>query len=58
MTTQIDTYVRDRLPPPEAQPEFLFDLPELHYPEQLNAAVELIDRGDPDALAVINAEGR
>ncbi len=27
-------------------------LPELQYPERLNAAVELIDRQDPDALAV------
>ncbi len=53
-----DTFVRDRLPPPEAQPEFLFDLPELQYPERLNAAVELIDKGDPDAPAVINDSGR
>jgi 2-aminobenzoate-CoA ligase len=53
-----NTFVRDRLPALEAQPEFLFDLPELHYPERLNAAVELIDKGDPDALAVINDSGR
>jgi 2-aminobenzoate-CoA ligase len=53
-----DTFVRDRLPPPEAQPDFLFDLPELQYPERLNAAVELIDKGDPAALAVINDSGR
>jgi 2-aminobenzoate-CoA ligase len=58
MTAHVDTYVRDRLPPPEAQPEFLFDLPELQYPERLNAAVELIDKGDPEALAVINDAGR
>jgi 2-aminobenzoate-CoA ligase len=57
MTSHIDTFVRDRLPPPEAQPEFLFDLPELNYPERLNAAVALIDAGDPDALAVINEAG-
>src|SRR5690606_17465384 len=54
----IDTFIRDRLPPPDAQPEFRFALPELQYPERLNAAVELIDRGDPDALAVINDAGR
>jgi 2-aminobenzoate-CoA ligase len=52
-----DSFVRDRLPPPEAQPEFLFDLPELRYPERLNAAVELVDRAEPQALAVINAHG-
>ncbi|MEA3065599.1 MAG: 2-aminobenzoate-CoA ligase, partial [Sphingomonadales bacterium] len=57
-TARADTFVRDRLPPAEAQPEFLFDLPELQYPERLNAAVELIDRSDPEALAVINAAGR
>ena len=55
MTTgPIDTFIRDRLPPPELQPEFLFTLPELRYPERLNAAVELIDRQDPAALAVLN----
>ncbi|HEY0130096.1 MAG TPA: AMP-binding protein [Allosphingosinicella sp.] len=58
VTAHIDTFVRDRLPPPEAQPEFLFDLPELRYPERLNAAVELIDKGEPEALAVINDNGR
>jgi len=53
----IDSFIRDRLPPPEAQPDFLFDLPELNYPERLNAAVELIDRQDLDALAVLNDSG-
>jgi 2-aminobenzoate-CoA ligase len=53
----IDTFIADRLPPPEAQPEFLFSLPELRYPDRLNAAVELIDRQDPAALAVINDAG-
>ena len=52
-----DSFVRERLPPPEAQPDFCFDLPELAYPERLNAAVELIDRGNPDALAVVNDQG-
>jgi 2-aminobenzoate-CoA ligase len=53
----IDSFIRDGLPPPEAQPEFLFTLPELQYPERLNAAVELIDRQDPDALALLNDAG-
>ena len=57
-TAHIDTFVRDRLPAAEQQPEFLFDLPELQYPERLNAAVELIRSGEPDALAVINDAGR
>jgi 2-aminobenzoate-CoA ligase len=53
----MDRFIRDRLPSPQAQPDFLFDLPELLYPERLNAAVELIDRQAPDALAVLNDSG-
>ncbi len=53
-----DSFVRDRLPPPELLPEFRFDLPELQYPERLNAAAELLKRGAPDALALVNAHGR
>ncbi len=43
-TAHVDTFARDRLPPPEAQPEFLFDLPELQFPPRLNCATELLDR--------------
>jgi 2-aminobenzoate-CoA ligase len=57
MSAQVDSFVRDRLPAPDAQPEFRFDLPELHYPERLNAAVELIDRHDPRRVAVLNDAG-
>ena len=53
-----DSFVRDRLPPDELLPEFRFDLPELQYPEQLNAAAELLKCGEPDALAVVNGHGR
>ncbi len=56
-TARKDSFVRNRLPPLDAQPEFLFELPELQYPERFNAAVELIDKGDPDALAVVNDAG-
>lgn len=56
-TAHIDSFVRDRLPSQITQPEFLFDLPELQYPQFLNAAVELIDGGDPDRLAVVNDNG-
>jgi 2-aminobenzoate-CoA ligase len=58
MVSAYDSFVRDRLPPAGAQPDFLFDLPELHYPERLNAAVELIGSGDGDALAVFNDAGQ
>jgi 2-aminobenzoate-CoA ligase len=56
-TAHADTFVRDRLPPIEQQPEFLFGLPELQYPEALNAAVELMKGGAPDMPAVINDAG-
>jgi 2-aminobenzoate-CoA ligase len=56
-SAHVDSFVRDRLPPVEAQPEFLFDLPGLRYPERLNAAVSLIGHGPADAPAVINAAG-
>jgi 2-aminobenzoate-CoA ligase len=56
--TAYDSFVRDRLPPPALLPEFHFDLPELHYPERLNAAAELLNGGAPDALAVVNEHGR
>ncbi|HEY4374111.1 MAG TPA: AMP-binding protein [Burkholderiales bacterium] len=44
MSTLIDTFARDRLPPKSQWPEFLFPLPGLQYPARLNAAAELLDR--------------
>jgi 2-aminobenzoate-CoA ligase len=43
-SAHLDTFARDNLPPPELQPEFRFDLPELQFPAQLNCATELLDR--------------
>ncbi len=43
-SAHIDTFARDHLPAPEAQPEFRFELPELQFPERLNCATELLDR--------------
>ncbi len=31
-SAHVDTFARDNLPPREAWPEFVFDLPELQYP--------------------------
>jgi len=42
-SAHLDTFCRDRLPPPGQWPEFRFDLPELHYPERLNCAAELLE---------------
>ena len=43
-TAHVDTFARDNLPPPEQWPEFVFDLPQLAYPERMNCATELLDR--------------
>ena len=43
-TAHVDTFARDHLPPPELQPEFLFTLPGLQFPQRLNCATELLDR--------------
>jgi len=44
MTTHLDTFARDNLPPRAQWPDFLFELPELKYPERMNCVVELLDR--------------
>ena len=55
-SAHLDTFARDNLPPPEQQPEFLFELPELQFPDRLNCATELLDRhvneGRGDRLCV------
>ncbi len=42
-TAHVDTFARDHLPPREQWPEFLYTLPELHYPDTLNCGTELLD---------------
>jgi len=42
-SAHLDTFARDNLPPREAWPALLFDLPELRYPARLNAATALLD---------------
>ncbi|MFC7965828.1 AMP-binding protein [Streptomyces cinereoruber] len=44
-SAHLDTFARDRLPPPERWPRILLDgLPELAYPDRLNCGAELLDR--------------
>jgi len=50
-TVHTDTFVIDHLPAPEDWPELLFDLPDLHYPKKLNAAVELL-KPSPERAAI------
>ena len=53
-----DTFARDNLPPRAQWPDFLFDLPELQYPDRLNCVTELLDRwiasGDGDRPCLIS----
>jgi 2-aminobenzoate-CoA ligase len=42
-SAHVDTFCRDSLPPAEAWPRLLFDLPELAYPDRLNCAQALLD---------------
>ena len=42
-SAHVDTFTRDNLPPLAQQPEFLFDLPELKFPERLNCSAPLLD---------------
>ena len=55
-SAHIDTFTRDNLPPPQQQPEFLFELPELKFPERLNCSDPLLDRhvaaGRADRLCI------
>ena len=53
-SAHLDRFVLDHLPPAAQQPEFVFDLPELAYPERLNAGVELLRR----AIAATGPDGR
>ncbi|WP_322992723.1 AMP-binding protein [Limnohabitans sp.] len=43
-SSHTDTFARDRLPPKDQLPEFIADRHELDYPDQINCAVELVDR--------------
>lgn len=42
-TAHLDTFARDRMPPPAQWPRFLFN-EDTRYPERLNCATELVDR--------------
>lgn len=56
-----DTFARDHLPPVEQWPTLEFTLPELKYPDSLNAAAALIDdaveRFGPDRPALLTPDG-
>ena len=43
-TAHVDTFARDNLPPQDQWPAFVFNRPELQYPERLNCAAAFLDR--------------
>ena len=53
-SAHLDRFVLDHLPAADQQPDLVFDLPELAYPDRLNAAVELLRR----AIAAAGPDGR
>jgi len=42
-SAHIDTFARDHLPTSEQMPDFLFNLPELNYPDRLNCVGAFVD---------------
>ncbi|HLS44108.1 MAG TPA: AMP-binding protein [Ornithinicoccus sp.] len=60
-SAHVDTYCRDNLPPRELWPEFIFEVPEVSYPDRLNAATVLLDdiisTGGGDRPCVRAADG-
>ena len=60
-TAHVDRFAHDNLPPRADWPEFLFEVPELHYPGRLNCATELLDkpvtRGHGHRIALRTPDG-
>jgi 2-aminobenzoate-CoA ligase len=55
-SAHVDPFCRDHLPPPQLWPELVFDLPELSYPDRLNAAVALLGAAS-DRPALLTPDG-
>jgi 2-aminobenzoate-CoA ligase len=60
-SAHVDRFAADHLPPKDQWPDFIFELPELHYPPQLNCAQSLIDHhvaaGRGGRPAIVDAAG-
>lgn len=52
-TSHIDTFAKDRLPAKETWPEFIFADHVPQYPDQLNAAVELLNNAEKQDVAML-----
>jgi len=57
-TSHVDTFVADGLPSEQDQPEYIFSLESLDFPEKLNCAGEILDtqvnRGLGDKVAILS----
>ena len=42
-SAHVDTFARDHLPAPEQWPDFLFNVPEVRYPDRLNCVSAFVD---------------
>ncbi len=60
-SAHVDGFTRASLPPRDEWPTLEFTLPELQYPDRLNAGSELIDRAverfGADRVAILDADG-
>ncbi|WP_427008707.1 AMP-binding protein [Pseudarthrobacter sp. H2] len=60
-SAHVDTYTRDHLPPIESWPTIEFTIPDVQYPDRLNAAAVLIDDSTktfgPDRIALHSPDG-
>jgi 2-aminobenzoate-CoA ligase len=60
-SAHIDTFARDHLPAPDQLPDFLFNMPELRYPDRLNCVGAFVDdwlAGDGDRDCLISPNER
>jgi 2-aminobenzoate-CoA ligase len=61
-SAHVDPFCRDNLPPRAQWPQLTFELPELVYPDRLNAGVELVDatlvRYGPDRPCLLAPDGQ
>ncbi|WP_181009849.1 AMP-binding protein [Ornithinimicrobium sufpigmenti] len=60
-SAHVDTFCRDNLPPRDLWPEFIFEVPEVQYPAQLNVGTvlldDVIDQGGADRPCILAPDG-
>lgn len=60
-SAHVDIFAQDHLPPRDQWPEFIYEIPDVQYPDRLNCVVELLDamvaRGFGERPVIYSAEG-